>query len=59
MYATFADKHGQEYKFADYLSFAQWWFSKPYYFKFTLFEPQLFKKLNYAATQSREARKAI
>ena len=55
-YKKFNDKHGNEYVFKSYADFSAWWFNVPYRRLKLALSPETFKKLSYAATQSKEAR---
>lgn len=56
IYNHFTDKSGNVYGFKNYLDFATWYFSKMRKNLVAAFEPETFKKLNAAATTSKEAR---
>ena len=55
-YSQFSDIYGNAYSFTNYKSFAYCWYSTPRRRMFLAFEPSTFKKLERAATQSKEAR---
>jgi len=56
-YKKFNDKHGNEYVFKSYADFSAWWFSVPYRRMVQSLDKSTFRKLDRAATQSKEARK--
>jgi hypothetical protein len=58
-YNQFSDVNGNEYTFANYMDFATWFFGKSRKFLVTYFAPDVFKKLQYAAANSKEARTKI
>lgn len=58
IYHSFTDKHGNEYGFDDYQSFAHFWFNIPQNRLRSAF-PDNFNQLQRAATQSKEARTKI
>lgn len=58
-YHSFTDVHGNAYGFADYMSFATWFFSVHRRTLVAYFTPDTFKKLNRAAVSSKEARRPI
>lgn len=55
-YENFKDIAGNSYKFSNYMDFATWFFGIPHRRMVTAFDRVTFKKLNYAATKSAEAR---
>ena len=55
IYNSFQDKYGNEYNFDNYMSFAKFWFSLYYRDKIKFF-PDNYKKLQYMASDSKEAR---
>lgn len=55
-YNSFQDLAGNAYGFADYMSFATWFYSVPYRIAVRRFSVETFKRLNYAAGKSKEAR---
>ena len=55
-YTQFTDNDGNEYGFESYADFSAWWFDIPHRRLKLAFSPETFKKLSYAATQSKEAR---
>ena len=57
-YHNFSDVYGNSYSFQNYESFAYWWYSTPRRRMTLALEPSTFKKLERAATQSKEARAA-
>jgi len=59
VYNSFSDIHGNAYAFGDYMSFATWFFSVHRRTLVAYFTPETFKRLNYAATKSDEARKPV
>jgi hypothetical protein len=59
IYNHFSDKSGNVYSFENYLDFATWYFSKMRKFLVATFDPDTFKKLNRAATVSKEARTPV
>lgn len=58
-YHSFTDVHGNAYGFADYMSFATWFFDLPRRIAVVRFSPETFKKLNRAAVSSKEARQPV
>jgi hypothetical protein len=58
VYNKFSDKYGNEYTFADYQSFAKFWFGLKRNVA-TGYFPDNFKALQKAAANSKEARKPI
>lgn len=54
IYNYFTDKYGNVYEFADYMSFAKFWFSLQR--KYAVQSFPMFSKLQSAAANSREAR---
>ncbi len=56
VYTSFEDIYGNGYEFPNYESFAYWWYSTPRRRMTLALEPSTFKKLDRAATQSKEAR---
>jgi len=58
-YTQFTDDYGNEYSFENYAEFAFWWFNIPFRRAKLAFSPETFKKLERAATQSKEARAAV
>jgi hypothetical protein len=59
IYNSFHDKNNNHYSFGNYQDFAAFWFSMSRRTAQIFFEESVFKKLHYAAAQSREARKPI
>ena len=59
VYTQFADDAGNEYSFESYDEFAAWWYEIPLRIAKLAFSPETFKKLDRAATQSKEARAAV
>jgi hypothetical protein len=59
IYTYFTDDAGNEYSFESYDEFASWWFEMPWIIAKRAFSPETFKKLDRAATQSKEARAAV
>jgi hypothetical protein len=55
-YTSFNDIHGNSYGFQDYETFADWWYSIPRRRMIGSLDSSDFKKLERAASQSREAR---
>lgn len=58
IYENFQDKFGNVYQFSNYLDFARFWFSGFYRTNLYYF-PDNFKKLQAAATTSKEAKEKI
>lgn len=58
-YTNFNDLAGNAYGFADYMSFATWFFDLPRRIAVKRFSPETFKALNNAATKSAEARRPV
>lgn len=56
IYENFQDKFGNVYQFSNYSDFATFWFNCSYARKLEYF-PANFKKLQWAATMSKEAKK--
>jgi len=56
-YGKFQDLNGNEYVFKSYADFSAWWFSVPYRRMVQSLDKSTFRKLDRAATQSKEARK--
>lgn len=52
---NFTDKFNNEYNFETYLEFAKFWFNQPRHVLISYF-PHNFKKLNYLAVSSKEAK---
>jgi len=58
-YTQFTDNDGNEYGFESYADFSAWWFTIPFWRSKRAFSPETFRKLSYAATQSKEARTRV
>jgi hypothetical protein len=56
IYHSFHDIKGNHYSFKNYMDFAEFWFSLSHRNARMFFEQSIFKKLSYAASQSKEAR---
>jgi hypothetical protein len=56
-YNSFNDIHGNHYSFDNYMDFAVWWFDVPYRRRIVYFDAVTFKKLQYAAVSSTEAKR--
>ena len=56
IYHSFQDIKGNHYSFTNYMDFAEFWFSLSRQNAQKFFEKNTFKKLCYAASQSKEAR---
>ena len=56
-YNKLQDLNGYEYSFESYEDFSNWWFSVPYRRMVQSLDKSTFRKLDRAATQSKEARK--
>jgi hypothetical protein len=57
VYNCFADKFGNEYRFADYAGFSKFWFGLSYQIAKSYFPD--FQKLQNCAANSKEARTKI
>ena len=55
-YNSFTDISGNLYKFPNYEKFARWWFAIPYRRMSKALNYATFRRLQYEATQSKEAR---
>ena len=58
VYNQFSDKYGNQYNFDNYMDFAKFWFNQPYN-RLRAYFPDNFKKLQYAAANSKEARTKV
>lgn len=59
IYNSFKDKFNNEYKFENYLDFAQFWFNLSYKTQIDGFLPEVYRKLQNCAANSKEARTKI
>ena len=58
-YSNFQDVYGNQYGFDNYMSFATWFFNISRKFATASFDKETFRKLNYEAANSKEARARV
>ena len=58
-YTNFQDVYGNQYGFSDYMSFATWFFNISRKVATAYFDKETFRRLQYEAANSKEARTKI